>query len=1249
MPAMPMPPVGCYYKTDTTTDTVTGCLKNPGGILTCEPTIPPAVQQCGNGIKQGGEECDDRNRKPGDGCSTNCEIEDACGDYAVTRTLGEECDFGPHNGEAINNFECSTQCRWEYCGDKFVQSYLGEICDGTEGCSLDCKPIPKTFCSYQPKGLGRKCEEMLATTCASFGGQQYESIDACNASIPVCGDGKDNDADGTIDLNDKGCSSSSDTDEGDGNTDIAVAIKAVPGPIPVDSAYGVTLSTKNLGPDHATHPVTIDVSIPANAYYEPQNSERTCRQDGGVVHCIINPMVVGTTYVAQLTFHVNKDAQCSTAITHTAKVAALSTLDPVVLNNTASVSITTKCAGPTCLDSDGPENYNTMGNVTGNQVYSWNPTTQSSVRTSPVNDYCEGNRVYDAACVLTCKPGDICNYFNYFDCQYGCADGACKKAPVVNCTDSDGGNVPETFGTVTNLMPAAKEKDTCIDATSLKERVCENDQLMTKPVPCPYGCADGACKKAPVACAPAPAPTNAKWQNIYNSLDVDGNRVINDVDVKSITYFMTTYGQGTPGANVVSPLRPDVNGDNSVDAQDALLAGTHVTNNCGQQSITLNAPATLSCIGNVSTVTLNYATKYMYTNVHVLPENGYTPITSYSPTAVTGTFPYAALVGATANTKVRLCHGNDYNVCSSAVAIQGTGCATTSSTNLVIAMKAMAATNTVVRNQKGVPMLKFDATSTAGDSYLSNVVVRAAEGTLANATNYSLWAWKNGSVSITHLNATVQNGLIRFQPTETYMIGEGAGMRSYQIPKDGLVNFEVRADIASSTVSNTLRLELATMEQNYVTANRVFTPGGGSSMDALTGIKTNGTCPVSSCQIIVTTVASTKFTIIPQGNLFVTLDTTPVRQRQLLASALSDVAFRVNMLSENDDIKATKLRFVTIGGRGTSIDSLELVKVGETLPFASATVAGCTDFSVTTYEGNPSQTFCATLSTTPTNQLVIPRGQSVVVLVKARMKSDDQGAISNEPIQLAIDTSGGGGGGVGQPPTMYGFVEATSVTSNNALSADNIYIGTSTATGLETAVRSPKHVSVLAKLDSIAKDPTADVDNTNVPTGFASIGRFSLKAAANTNTKNGLNKVALNSITARITSTNVDYQDFNVKLYNAFDATIKVPCTLKSQITSGTPPTKKAYVECANLQNSGGDFTLDSGETGRFYLETNIVNSKVNAAQTSSIQVSLENFSDPNVQNGFIPWQDKDAGSGIQTFQWFEYPETVVNSTLYKS
>ncbi|HEY8429779.1 MAG TPA: DUF4215 domain-containing protein, partial [Sandaracinaceae bacterium] len=148
---------------------------------------------CGNRIITMGEQCDDGNVAPGDGCSASCQIETGwtcssmpsvcmprCGDGLIVGSEG--CD----DGNEVNNDGCSASCQFEMgwtctnrptmipatvcmpdCGDGRIVT--GEQCDDAnemngDGCSASCQVEAGWTCSTSPP---------MPTVCN-----------------PVCGDGR---------------------------------------------------------------------------------------------------------------------------------------------------------------------------------------------------------------------------------------------------------------------------------------------------------------------------------------------------------------------------------------------------------------------------------------------------------------------------------------------------------------------------------------------------------------------------------------------------------------------------------------------------------------------------------------------------------------------------------------------------------------------------------------------------------------------------------------------------------------------------------------------------------------------------------------------------------------------------------------------------------------------------------------------------------------------------------------------------
>ncbi|MBU1221228.1 DUF4215 domain-containing protein [Myxococcota bacterium] len=164
---------------------------NPEQGENCELCPQDCCDDCGNGILDDGEECDDGNNTSGDGCSRGCADEDGvqtCGNGIWEE--GEECD----DGNMTNHDGCSDDCVKEYvCGDGQCFTTEGESC---EVCPQDCCPS----CGNGSRQPGEVCDglDLNEVTCEDLGYTggtlacstycQYDTA-ACTGEGPVCGNG----------------------------------------------------------------------------------------------------------------------------------------------------------------------------------------------------------------------------------------------------------------------------------------------------------------------------------------------------------------------------------------------------------------------------------------------------------------------------------------------------------------------------------------------------------------------------------------------------------------------------------------------------------------------------------------------------------------------------------------------------------------------------------------------------------------------------------------------------------------------------------------------------------------------------------------------------------------------------------------------------------------------------------------------------------------------------------------------------
>ncbi len=579
------------------------------------------------------------------------------------------------------------------------------------------------------------------------------------------------------------------------------------------------------------------------------------------------------------------------------------------------------------------------------------------------------------------------------------------------------------------------------------------------------------------------------------------------------------------------------------------------------------------------------------------------------------------------------------------------------SPTLTVALKSLGTTDTAVRNTKNLTLNRFEVRAGESDDIrVTRFTFDTVDGTgndfgsgsLNNAQNYTLWVDTDGDSAV---DTALHSGVA---PASSKIAFNKLKNGGYVIEKEKSVIFEVHADIVSNLTNNDLSLGFSIGDTDYVEAQEEDT---GSS---LSGIKTDSTCS-STCDITVTTAVSKNYVLVDQGNLYVSADTTPIRNRQLLGGALGDPVIRVQFRAEYEDVDVTDLQINSSGSTATSIDRLELYKDGASTAFATATVGACgsDDTLGNNPDGGTSNTsttaFCAQMES---RQLVVPKGQEVDVLIRPRMKTDVEGATS-ETIALFLNKQA-----VANNTTGSGAVRARGDQSSNTLTANSgdstangeIFIGRTSATATNAHIVGTKHVSVLSKIQSIT-NANPDANGTNVPTGIRDIGQFKIAAYPNSNSQNGLNKVTLSGVIFNVNATNVALDTTAFKFFNKANASVTSSCSAIN--TSGTAiggsQSGSFLVACNSLLSSTVDTAIDPGTDATFVLQGNITNADVVGANTSTLQVSLQNFSQLSyttygAATSHFAWVDKDnAAATTARFYWVEYPETSVNSTSYQS
>jgi cysteine-rich repeat protein len=191
---------------------------------------PGLGSDCGNGVTNIGEACDDGNARGGDGCNETCTKVERCGD-GITDT-GEACD----DGNLVSGDGCSDDCdRLELCGDGVADA--DEECDdgnlnNNDGCSNTCT-LPG--CGDTNIGANEQCDgiNLGGQSCTSIGQDFIGGTLACDADCTFdttnctslhCGDNildQDEECDDGNFINNDGCSSGCKTERcGDGTPQI---------------------------------------------------------------------------------------------------------------------------------------------------------------------------------------------------------------------------------------------------------------------------------------------------------------------------------------------------------------------------------------------------------------------------------------------------------------------------------------------------------------------------------------------------------------------------------------------------------------------------------------------------------------------------------------------------------------------------------------------------------------------------------------------------------------------------------------------------------------------------------------------------------------------------------------------------------------------------------------------------------------------------------------------------------------------
>lgn len=506
---------------------------------------------------------------------------------------------------------------------------------------------------------------------------------------------------------------------------------------------------------------------------------------------------------------------------------------------------------------------------------------------------------------------------------------------------------------------------------------------------------------------------------------------------------------------------------------------------------------------------------------------------------------------------------------------------------------------TIAPGEKDVTLLAFDAIAGRQDVTITNLVFRAKEGSLAVARNFRIYADSNGDGLADLLMGSASNS------------SNNVSFSSLAIaaPDGAAIHVELVADFLEDISSGNFAVEFAFDNARFVQAI-----GMVDGRD-LTGIEVNSAncTEVSICWISVHTLASsTSFGIVGRGNLYVTLSSQPIGNKQLIAGKATGDLLKIRLRADGEDIKVNKIK---LNAEESVFSQLLIYADGAAFPLATAWTTDCSP--------SVSNQFCAS-----TSSITVAQDQEITLIIRGIVKSDAQGGTSGASATVRIEAD----------PAIQS-VEAEGINSQenlefnngNTTAAGEIFLGKSVP-GPDQDIVGPTNTVVFAKIISI-ENINSDPDQSSVPTGTRSFGKFRFTAAANDNTTNGRNDVGLQRLVFTVNATNIQFLADSFVLVNSLDST-------KTHICAASAYTGAISVTCDNLESSNISAVISSGESLDLELRGFIVTPQISQG-SSTLQASLQSLSDPNTI-GTIEWSDE-----ITTFGWVEIGQTFVNSTTY--
>ncbi len=963
-------------------------------------------------------------------------------------------------------------------------------------------------------------------------------------------------------------------------------------------AFAHTLTVTNYGPETAKYNAVYDPM--GNGFsFDPTRSDPRCAMEGGNVKCVPGDIAPGASETFVVAINTSATQTCNATYGINPAVYTY-TRDPFQDNNRFRADTKIVCGGAS-VASIPPVSSRSAQSSFISMYTDWSMSSSRIASSIPSSDRSQSSAaatVYDVEIRAIAAPTAVKGEVTPFDLVVRNAGPGTAYAMV---------SVIGPFGSVATLVPEQTDSR-CVRVAGSTATVCSFGYL-----------APGQEVNARLAMRlQMPCDDTLNVQVHSNSLPYDtnpqNNRLLAPIKIICSSSSRSSVNPSSVNPNGEANLHVISNIMNAKVAQGATIIHSFTVDN--------NGPDTVSNV--VLTEAIPSGFSYVDSESDPRCEQSGTSVTCpigvmepFSPVPVRialrpdENYPCGIVQN---NVTVTASQRDSYMGNNTVVAQTKVLCQSAARIN--VAVQSSDETASAVKGQKNVTLMRFFVLGDRDrDITFNGARFKADVGSVMNAATYSLFVDMD-------YNGTAETGLKRgVAPSNGVVIFR-------DIPGDGQIvaagrtmAMEVRADIAFSPQNDTLQLGFDTSDPTYFIAQ--------ASDGSLTRTATNGSCPHTFCQINVTTGQSRTVRINNAGNLFVTRDPEPVRSKQLLGGMLGDTVLRLNFRSPNEDVEVFHLQIATWDTTGVSLDRLELYKPGEINPFAIATVGACGSEPVLTVNpgnGRSIRTFCANMNA---KELVVPTYAEMDVFVRPRLKTDVDGAISNESLTFWV-------------PSRGGAVKARGVTSANQLSDndnDNIgegevFIGVDQPTS-GVHIIGNQNRSVLSKIILIYNAITF-ANPQIIAYENQEIGRYRIGTTNHNNVKNGVNKPVITDLLFSVMSSNIAFDPSTFRIAASSDYTNRKNCSVVGGGGAG-----ETLVECRGLS-----FTVDPT------LDVSLQVTVTGGNGSSWIRSSLTNFTNvatafgAGADQGRIRWEDKDAAA--TAFFWVDQAEPSANSPTYR-